>query len=277
MSTYAIVNEAVGIPFGSPYIALKTKWIETMRFANGRDYYDKILAFGRDETLFFDRSQFAKARFVTGREAGFTKGPPGLLDFRSELSWRRCSGLTIDGREYQYTPYVVWFAGERFAGVRLESRDNHWPPRPAQEPQWFWGREAFIDHLKSLHEEQFEGSWDQDTVIREESLNRLFDYAPTKTDIDWMVANKVAIAISSNYYYHGDQYYGSTESGWYLNCDGLSAMGFAKALEPYSAFQKLSQWIGGVLSGDNKPMIKITDEKVILKKHGFDKRSFKHR
>jgi hypothetical protein len=248
-----------------------------MRFANGRDYYDRILAFGRDEALFFDRSQFAKARYVTGKEAGFIKGPPGSLDFKGEMSWRKYAGLTINNREYNYTPYVVWFAGERFAGVRLEIRENTWHLRPAEEPQWFWGREAFVAHLKALHEENFNAAWDQDAIVQEASLNRLFEYVPVKADIDWMVSKRVAIAISSDHYYHGEQYYGSTEAGWYLNSDGLSAMGFAKALEPYSAFQKLSQWIGGVLSGVNKPMVKITDEKVILKKHGFDKRSFKHR
>jgi hypothetical protein len=265
------------ILFGNPYTVHEIKWVTPMRFANGRDYYDKILAFGRDETLFFDRSQFAKAKFVTVKEAGFTRGSPGSLDFRGELSWRKYSSLTIHGREYQYTPHVVWFAGECFAGIKLEIRENHWHPRPAQEPQWFWGREAFVAHLKSLQEEQFKGNWNLETVIREDSLHRLFDYTPTKADMDWMVANKVAIAVYSDHYYHGEEYYGSTEPGWYLNCDGLSAMGFAKALGPYSAFQKLSQWIGGVLSVDNKPMIKITDEKVILKKHGFDQRSFKHR
>lgn len=248
-----------------------------MRFASGRDFYDRVLAFGRDDTLFFDRSQLAKARYVTAKEAGFAKAPPGSLDFKGEMSWRKYSGLTIDGREYKYTPYVVWFAGERFSGVRLEIRENHWYPKPSEEPQWFWGRDAFVAHLKTLHEENSKDAWDQDAVIHEASLQRLFDYTPSKADIDWMVSNRVAIAISSDHHYHGDQYYGSTECGWYLNSDGLGAMGFAKALDPYSAFQKLSQWIGGVLSGDNKPMVKITDEKVILKKHGFDKRSFKHR
>lgn len=271
------LTDRIGFPLCGDYIGIKQNWSDAMRFANGRDYYDKILAFGRDEALFFDRSQFAKARYVTGKEAGFTKGPPVSLDFRGEMSWRKYSSLTINRREYQYTPYVVWFAGERFAGVRLEIRENTWHVRLPEEPQWFWGREAFIAHLKALHEEHFKAAFDQDAIIREESLVRLFDYVPTKADIDWMVAERVAIAISSDHHYHGEAYYGSTEAGWYLNCDGLSNMGFAKALEPYSAFQKLSQWVGGVLSGVNKPMVKITDEKVILKKHGFDKRSFKHR
>lgn len=248
-----------------------------MRFASGKDYYDSVLAFGRDEALFFDRNQFSKARYITAKEAGFSKGPPTTLDFKGELSWRRYSGLTIDGREYRYMPYVVWFAGERFAGIRLEIRESHWHVRPEEKPQWFWDKETFVAHLQSLHEADGEGAWDLEKLIHPDSLNKLFDYTPSKADIDWMVSNRVSIAISSDHHYHGEAYYGSTEAGWYINCDGLQAMSFAKALDPYNAFQKLSQWVGGVLSGEGKPMVKITDEKVILKKHGFDKRSFKHR
>lgn len=247
-----------------------------MRFASGRDYYDSVLAFGRDETLFFERMTLAKATYIEERAANLT-APSTRLRFKVERSWRQSSSFERDRYEYSYHVKSVWFAGEYYAGIQLTISDNGWPKRKGDSTLWFWSKEAFVQHLKTVQQDHFTDHKELDDLIEPALIDKIFDYRPTKADIDWLVENRVSIAVYSDFHYHGADYYTHTSSGWYINCDGLGDMGFAKALDPYNAFQKLSQWIGGVLSGCNKPMLKITDEKVILKKHGFDKFSFKHR
>lgn len=55
----------------------------------------------------------------------------------------------------------------------------------------------------------------------------------------------------------------------------LKQYGFAKAVDPYTAFQELSMWISGILGGQSPETVHITDDKVLLENHGFDKHSFR--
>jgi hypothetical protein len=52
----------------------------------------------------------------------------------------------------------------------------------------------------------------------------------------------------------------------------LKRLGFAKALDPYTAFQELSMWIGGVLGGTSPEIVTIKDDKTLIEGHGFDNR-----
>jgi hypothetical protein len=49
----------------------------------------------------------------------------------------------------------------------------------------------------------------------------------------------------------------------------LADLGFARALDPFSCFQRISQFIGGVVPGQQMPMVEISDKSKIAKK-GFD-------
>ncbi len=55
----------------------------------------------------------------------------------------------------------------------------------------------------------------------------------------------------------------------------LNTVDFYKALDPYTAYQELQMWIGGVLGGTSPEIVKITDDKVLAASHGYDKESFR--
>lgn len=56
----------------------------------------------------------------------------------------------------------------------------------------------------------------------------------------------------------------------------LKAYKFMKVVDPYSAFQEISQFISGVLGNSEKQTVDISDENRLLQ-HGFDKKfSFRH-
>jgi hypothetical protein len=54
----------------------------------------------------------------------------------------------------------------------------------------------------------------------------------------------------------------------------LGELGFASILDPYTAFQELSMFVGGVLTQQTMPP-QVTDDVVLRDKKGFDDRSFK--
>lgn len=246
-----------------------------MRFAGGHDYYDSVLQFGLDGDIFFERTPLNKARYITQEQSGFVTPFPPQLGFVQVGRYNRDKSFKFKGCEHTYESFVVWFAGERYPGVCLGMR----PLKQEGEAQkkFFWGEEAFLSHLEEIGvditKDVYTSKSDLALSVRE--VEKLFHQRVAKEELAWMIDNRISVAISSPHNYL--QYIPENKPGWFVNCDGLGSMGFASCLDPYTAFQNLSQWIGGILSGQGHPMVKITDEKVILKKHGFDKQSFKHR
>lgn len=66
-----------------------------------------------------------------------------------------------------------------------------------------------------------------------------------------------------------------SEQGWKFDVDGLGSMGFTRRVDPWTAFQELSMWVGGVLPRPGRPMVEMSGERVMVAKHGFDERSFR--
>jgi len=54
----------------------------------------------------------------------------------------------------------------------------------------------------------------------------------------------------------------------------LRELGFPKVMDPYTAFQEISMFIGGVLGNHEKEVTELT-EKDRIQQHGFDKWSFR--
>ncbi|MTH95490.1 hypothetical protein [Roseibium sp. RKSG952] len=94
----------------------------------------------------------------------------------------------------------------------------------------------------------------------------------SKIETYWMIENGKSIAIWNYEPYR----FGFNRKGWswVFDCDGLSDINFAKALDPYGAFQALSQWVGGVLPRKGKETVQLTDTD-LAKKHGYDHWSFR--
>lgn len=55
----------------------------------------------------------------------------------------------------------------------------------------------------------------------------------------------------------------------------LSEYGFASAVDPWTAYQELSMFVGGVLPRQKQDTVEITDDRVIRDAKGHDDRSFK--
>jgi len=85
---------------------------------------------------------------------------------------------------------------------------------------------------------------------------------------EYMIDHRISIMVEEDRPRESDRYYA-------INPDSLKRIGFAKALDPYTAFQELSMWIGGILGGTSPEIVRIIDDKVLIENHGYDKHSFR--
>jgi hypothetical protein len=140
---------------------------------------------------------------------------------------------------------------------RLTGIEGIWSAAKAEA--WLRDRQRKEKHLKL----RITKPWSQ---RKEMTLEEYFTPFPATGDLrEYMIANKVSILIE-------EIPDGHNERTFRVNPSDLKRLGFAKALDPYTAFQELSMWIGGVLGGTSPEIVVIKNDKVLLESHGFDNR-----
>lgn len=249
-----------------------------MRIIHGHDYYDSALAYGQDDTVVLVRQ---KSNVLTRDQAQkiprlYAKHGVSLL--ATHPSWRDPSkgGLeimnstgsrTIGGSTIIARPCGVWVAGGEWNGVCL---DVSTAASTKRIYAWSWQSLVSWGHA---HGVEFPVRSKKDTWRGMEYVDpEWFGERPSHGDlISWMVTNRATIItldpeISHKWY---------AEPTWRVNGDNLRTMEFYKAVDAFSIFQKISQWVGGVLSGTANPMVEIKDDVVKAHKHGFDRWSFR--
>jgi hypothetical protein len=68
--------------------------------------------------------------------------------------------------------------------------------------------------------------------------------------------------------------YGAREKNQLILNPKLENIGVPQFIDSYTAYQELSMYVGGVLTTE-KEIVKITDDKILAAKHGYDKHSFR--
>ncbi len=86
--------------------------------------------------------------------------------------------------------------------------------------------------------------------------------------LNWLITNKIVIIT----FYPQPQF---SKNICRINGDNLKDYQFYKVIDPFTLFQEISMWIGGILPHQGRPMVDITDDKIKIVKHGFDKFSFR--
>ncbi|NTF17082.1 hypothetical protein G6L37_01390 [Agrobacterium rubi] len=238
-----------------------------MRILGGHDYYDTALAFGRDETLVFVRSASEKAVCIKPSETVLLLPQEKTLTFQTEHSLRR-NQVTHDRVDYTAFPRILWFAGRRHGAIQVFRR-GHEPGRYVMDDLWFWDEARFAEFIESIGTKLRDPRKGKDpqTSINSASIRDFFDNPGKDFERDWLVENGISIALLQIERYQ--------EYAWRIDSDGLKDIFFQRRLNPYEAFQSLSQWIGGVLPRKGADMVNIRDEKTMLSKHGMDKWSFR--
>lgn len=212
-----------------------------MRIYGGRDYYDCGMALGIDRTITLLRGQ--KSNLDTEH----------LVIAREELRlWGQGCGRYF-GLEAQ--TIAVAFCDKLYHGA-ICGNEYMWSATKLRE---------WVAKTKNLHVEIVR-PWRERNPS---SLETFFEPLPISDSLrEWVILHKVSILID-----RPAKFRSAREV--LVNPAGLKQIGFAKALDPYTAFQVLSMWIGGVLGGTSPEIVKITDDLVLAQSHGFDKNSFR--
>lgn len=210
-----------------------------MRIFGGHDYYDCGLSLGIDPSIVLVRE---KSKSVPVREAG---GSP-LIPY---LELNPLSAGTIRN-------FAVVLCGKVYRGVEIGL-------------QYYWSAEKFraaINSRRGATVALRPGYW---PGKREPDLDKWFEPFDTPEELrTFLIMNKYSILVES-FPREGAGLY--EERYFTVNRCGLKQIGFAKAVDPYTAFQELSMWIGGVLGGTSPETVTIKDDKVLIENHGFDK------
>lgn len=179
----------------------------------------------------------------------------------------------VDNRHgyFRFRPTVLWFAGRRYACVRIEGQSAS--KSGAVTNVHVWSADDLRRFLASVDSGLAECGWG--SGLDDRSIDAWFADGGTSGEKEWLIAECVSIAISDCPYHEWG--YSTWKDGrvWKIDTDGLKEMGFASVVPPWEAFQQLSMWVGGTLAHPGRPVVDIESDVVRRDKHGFDKLSFK--
>lgn len=223
-----------------------------MRIFTGKDYYDIGLGSGHDDSLVFQRQE----DWLLSSKEIEAMGFPSLrmLGLKSKREKRPTTHtdrpFRMNGQAYHIYPVVVGFCGKLYYAYATVIGDA--------TPIVHWAETDFTDWLHEQEIEVVSYRWDNTMLIKDYYAQKI-----TPTIYAWMVSERITtLSYIGNY----------PTNFWQINAPTLKEAQFAKVFDPYMAFQEITLWIGGILSGTENPMVQITDDIVKAQKHGFDKK-----
>lgn len=240
-----------------------------MRIIHGSDYYDSALAFGSDTSIVLVREKSWILDHEQLRSTSELVLP--LIGLRAKNNKRRSMDLSHGwtdslGLDHNLQPIKVWIAGTEWHGLWHRSG----VPGHASNESFIWHWRS-VDQLMNQHGLVLEDQARKHTWWRQENIGEdWFGEQPSSpSTVSWMSKNRVSIITCVP----AQQQYRT----WHvrLNGDNLKDVQFFKAIDAYSLFQRLAQWVGGVLPNQGNPTVDITDDRIKIHKHGFDKWSFR--
>ena len=215
-----------------------------MRIYGGHDFYDVGLSMGIDPTITLLRG---KSKSVSVEKAGGT-----VLSRKLEQKnrfWQM--GTSVRS-------VAVVFCQKVYRGALVSGVKN-------DEGIWSADKIRAWAAQEKNREVVVESNWRDSKMTLEEYFT---PFETSTTLRDYMIANKFSILIERDQ----QAMYSHEDKTFEVNPYTLKQLGFAKALDPYTAFQELSMWIGGVLGGTSPEIVTIRDDKVLIENHGFDNR-----
>ena len=254
-----------------------------MRIVGGKDYYDSASAYGIDPTIVFVRD----SRLLTKGDMSRLHGAGGAsLTFKDEDGvrfvpgehsyWYNTSKLTRSGRVCTGSLHGVVFCGKAYQGLTIEERDERtgllvqsthiWHANAARKWAERFGMTAYASYTGRRENHTLEDCFTVHT------LEEKYVSAMVEMGISIMVKRAEPEHVN---YAPLTKAWNETDSGWRADCDGLKDIGFQSALDPVTAFQELSMWVGGTLSSRAPKTVEITDDKIKIAKHGMDHTSFR--
>lgn len=253
-----------------------------MRIIGGHDYYDTALAFGQDRDRVFQRN-------TNGEKTAFEALPDTLKVFTKNIiekrvhhGWWHGSSLS-DKNDFRLEvyPFAIVFAGSLYHGCMCSLSKGFMN----NVTGIFYDPDAVISWL-------VENDYDIETMdttalcrdfLTEKRRKKKTPLERLRDNLDFIGADKplhaevIGCLIENNISILSVEPKGEerlTHITVGINGSNMKEFQLYKVLDAFSAFQKLSEWTGGILSAAENNMIKLSD-KELAKKHGYDKWSFR--
>ena len=237
-----------------------------------KDYYDIVAGQGVDLTRIYNRNTIqytgnfplygwdVKHYWRSQEDSNYPRA-----DAHVYTANKRCSGPEIYQAEYVY----VLFAGKVYGGVALKNTKVGDPE--FGNISYFWDVETWtakteeigLAERKSFSDKPYGKGAKSD----KERFEKVLSIRGDESLRDWAIENKVSIAITCGFFY-------TRENGHFFFVDPiLKDINFQKIVDPFTAYQELEMWLGGVI-GQNPEPAEVSDA-VKIQQHGFDKWSFR--
>lgn len=224
-----------------------------MKIIGGHDYYDGA-GYGVDETVLFLRNKAVDLNAVDAIE----EHPFEMLS-----PWP--FGNTPEGYRGSLTPFAVVIGGRIYPGLEEYRTYNTSAGYRPDEHRYHYDLsstlEAYDAHCAFTARFIYIANGASDIVAdRRERLKGHFSRELTKTELDWLIANKVSVLSTHNR--------PRGEISVKINHACLKQIEFYKALDPFTTHMEIQSWISGVLP-QSKPTLELSDIDKI-RKAGFD-------
>lgn len=253
------------------------------------DYYDSALKFGFDETIIYVRKPEVKE--FGHEDLGFSEGSFSIKKDskgyynRPHLSDGKKRNVVSGGRFVR--PVIVSIAGvahkvyiesevynglvNHFRGNGIGSGNFNFEEFVRQDPRNTYGyhnwEDAFNEdevELIGIEESYNKNPFRTRNNVSDNGENLKRDF----TDVHLKSGAPVVMMIEID---RPSSYFGKCNRGSVIvvNNPCLKSLGFNKVINPHDMMQKISQFIGGVVPGNQMPMVEISDKAKVQKK-GFD-------
>jgi len=228
------------------------------------DYYDVIMKHGFDPSIVFERKSV-----VYEDVKKFDKDLEEYLLPIFELirGYRRC-----------IEPFAVIFCGKIYFGIRItvKTKCNWYDSYNSSISVYCYNAEETIKVLNKNNNDidvkrELSGKILVNgkfiNVTPERRVKVFFENNGSDKFINLMIAKKCPILSIED----------ANSCKAMLKCEVnpiLKNLAFFRVLDPYTAYQNLSMFVGGIITKEDKPTVEISDEDMAIKK-GFDKWSFR--
>ena len=243
-----------------------------MRIIGGHDYYDSGLAWGRDEEILFLRSGDRSLSAQDANSLGIawprllgafqptTRNQRSVIRRRPSYFLRDVCADSFNSRDFRYLvrSMAVIFCGKHYQGLIIDCQSTSTQFRLDKRTGtfMFWSFDA-LQMFIEIHNLSF--------TVDPTQIRQYFAVRDLTPDVkSRIIEERISIMSAET---HGSWI---SEQEWQIDQPTLGALEFFRAVDPVTAFQELSMWIGGVIGTHSPDPVQITDNRVKIEKHGFD-------
>ena len=222
------------------------------------DYYDSVLSMGRDDTIVY-------IRHTEKIELDKT-----LTDEVKEL-FDNIPSRTYSPEIGCFFPVFFCFCGKIYLAYRFQISMDNYTKSVDLMLYSVKDMEDVIEKYEMTGWDRTERRWDKVSFyykrkFLKENVEEAFKKYSGETVTNFNITYKTPVIVIE----HPDRHAGFN---FVLN-PVLREYDFMRLFDPYTAFQEISMYLGGVLGNVEPPMLEV-DEKTKISQHGYDKWSFR--